>query len=78
MVSDTKVLVVILNYKTPQLTLNLVDALKKIHYQSFDIIVIDNNSPDESAKTLGQYADAKGYVFYANHINAGYAAGNNT
>jgi len=68
---------VILNYKTPQLTLNLVEALKKIHYQAFDIMVIDNNSPDDSAGILGKWAEDKGFIFYANHVNVGYAAGNN-
>lgn len=74
---EPKVLIVILNYKTPQLTLNLVDALKKIHYQAFDIMVIDNDSPDDSAKILGKYAQEKGFILYSNHVNAGYAAGNN-
>lgn len=74
---EPKVLVVILNYKTPQLTLNLVDALKKIHYQAFDIMVIDNDSPDDSAEILGKCAQEKGFIFYPNHVNTGYAAGNN-
>lgn len=74
---EPKVLIVILNYKTPQLTLNLVEALKKIHYQAFDIMVIDNNSPDDSADILEKWAEDKGFIFYANHVNAGYAAGNN-
>lgn len=74
---EPKILIVILNYKTPQLTLNLVDALKKIHYQSFDIMVIDNNSPDDSAEILGKYAQEKEFILYLNHVNAGYAAGNN-
>ena len=77
MISEPKVLVVILNYKTPQLTLNLVDALKTIHYQAFDIMVVDNNSPDDSAKVLQKGAENNDYLFYANHVNAGYAAGNN-
>lgn len=75
--NEPKVLVVILNYKTPQLTLDLVDSLKKINYHQFSIMVIDNASPDDSARILSEYADDKGYIFYANHINAGYAAGNN-
>lgn len=74
---EPKVLVMILNYKTPQLTLNLVDALKTIHYQAFDIMVVDNNSPDDSAKVLQKGAENNDYLFYANHVNAGYAAGNN-
>lgn len=70
-------LVVILNYKTSQLTLDLIDSLKRINYHQFSIMVIDNASPDDSAQILSEYADVKGYIFYANHINAGYATGNN-
>lgn len=77
MTLEPQVLIVILNYKTPQLTLNLVEALKKIHYQAFDIMVIVNNSPDDSADILEKWAEDKGFIFYANHVNAGYAAGNN-
>lgn len=72
-----RVLAVILNYKTPQLTLDLVDALKKIYYQAFDVMVIDNNSPDNSSQILKKAATKKGFIFYANHVNSGYAAGNN-
>ena len=57
--NEPKVLVVILNYKTPQLTLDLVDSLKKINYHQFSIMVIDNASPDDSARILSEYADDK-------------------
>jgi GT2 family glycosyltransferase len=77
MEAEPMVLAVILNYKTPQLTLDLIDSLKKINYHRLSIMVIDNNSPDDSADILAKYADEKGYSFHANHVNSGYAAGNN-
>lgn len=76
-IDEPRVLVVILNYKTPQLTLDLVDALKKIYYQAFDVMVIDNNSPDNSSQILKKASIKKDFIFYVNHVNSGYAAGNN-
>lgn len=75
--NEARILVIILNYKTPQLTLNLVDSLNNINYHLFDIMVIDNNSPDNSGEGLKQFAAEKGYLFYQNNVNTGYAAGNN-
>ena len=40
-------------------------------------MVVDNNSPNESAMALAAKSKEKGYIFYANSSNAGYAAGNN-
>ena len=72
-----KVLIVILNYKTYQMTLALIDQLKNLDYPSFEIMVVDNCSPNESVRALEQYANLKGYILYENNKNAGYAVGNN-
>lgn len=77
MKSEAKVLIVILNYNTPELTLKLVDSLKRLNYKPYDVMVIDNCSPDDSTKILAKYSRKKGYIFYANKQNTGYAAGNN-
>lgn len=74
---NSKVLIVILNYKTYNMTLDLIEQLKVINYASSSILVIDNCSPNESALILGQYAEMKGYIFYKNDRNSGYASGNN-
>ncbi|MEO2263763.1 glycosyltransferase family 2 protein [Dorea sp. YH-dor228] len=75
---EPKVSILILNYLTYQDTLNLIDMAKmKIGYRNYDIIVVDNASPNESAQILEEKSHEKGYFFIANPINSGYAAGNN-
>lgn len=73
-----RVLIVILNYGTYDLTIKMVEELKAaLDYENYSIIVIDNDSPNESPEVLSKMADEKGFIFCANKTNAGYAAGNN-
>lgn len=74
---EPKVLIVILNYKTYRLTIDLIRQLKNIRYKNFDCMVIDNNSPNESKEILNEYSKKLNYIFYANSDNSGYATGNN-
>lgn len=73
------VLTVILNYKTYQMTLNLIDALRGITSTSFifDVLVVDNASGNESAEVLEKAAEEKQFIFISNPTNTGYATGNN-
>ena len=73
-----KVLIVILNYGTYELTLNLIKDLRTdLDYDNYSIMVVDNCSPNESAKVLEEKKVEMDYIFYANEENSGYAAGNN-
>lgn len=72
-----KVLVVILNYKTYEMTVELINQLNGLDHSLFDICVIDNASPNESADVLSGLSEKLGFIFFKNSINAGYAAGNN-
>lgn len=72
-----KVLIVILNYGTYDLTINLIKELNKLDYKNYSIIVVDNCSPNESANVLREKSKELNYLFIANTKNAGYAAGNN-
>lgn len=72
-----KVLAVILNYGTYELTLKLIAELRNVRYSELDILVVDNCSPNESAQVLRENANNKKYIFIANNSNLGYAAGNN-
>lgn len=73
-----KVLIVILNYGTYDLTIKLIKELHDdLDYENYNIMVVDNCSPNESAKVLEEKSAEMEYIFYANKINAGYAAGNN-
>lgn len=75
--SQPKVIIVILNYRTYELTIELIKKLKDLSYENYDIMVVDNCSPNESAKVLEERSKKRDYLFYANKTNAGYAAGNN-
>ena len=73
-----KVLIVILNYGTYEMTIHLIKEVKKnLAYTNYSIMVVDNYSPNESAKVLEKFSKELGYYFFANKNNSGYAAGNN-
>lgn len=72
------VLVVILNYGTYDLTINLINELRvDLDYKNYSIMVVDNCSPNESAEVLEDKSKEMNFIFYANKTNAGYATGNN-
>ncbi len=72
------VLIVILNYGTYDLTINLIKELRvNLDYENYSIMVVDNCSPNESAEVLEAKSKEMGFIFYANKVNAGYAVGNN-
>ncbi len=76
--TQPKVLVVILNYGTYDLTINLITELRqKLDYENYAVMVVDNCSPNESAEVLEAKSKEMDFIFYANKRNAGYAAGNN-
>ena len=76
--TQPKVLIVILNYGTFEMTINLIKQLQAdLEYENYSIMVVDNCSPNESAEVLEEKSHELNYIFYANKTNAGYAAGNN-
>ena len=67
--------VVIVNYNQKELTLNCLKSLSKITYPNIQIIVIDNNSEDDSAKVIAsEYPKIK---LVRNKENTGFTGGNN-
>lgn len=76
--ANFSVLIVILNYQTYQLTLELIESIRKtIVYPCFDIMVVDNCSPNESGTPLARRKAELGFELIVNDVNSGYAAGNN-
>lgn len=71
--------IIILNYNTYQMTIDLVNSLSKIcQAGSYEIIVVDNASPNASAIMLQkEEARNKRFTFLKSKTNGGYAAGNN-
>lgn len=73
-----KVSIIILNYKTYQDTLNVIDEIHaKLNYQNFDIIVVDNDSPNESYNELSAMSEKMNFYLVKSGKNGGYAFGNN-
>jgi GT2 family glycosyltransferase len=70
-----KVVIIILNWNRAQDTIECIESVKKLSYQNYEVIVIDNNSKDNSADLIRKrYADI---TLIINSQNMGFAAGNN-
>ena len=71
------VAIIILNYKAWRDTLNEVKLLNKVLInQEYQIIIVDNCSPDESYSYLKKYNHGQ-YILIKSDKNGGYAYGNN-
>lgn len=69
-----KVSVIIVNYNSGEWLKKCVNALQQSDYPFIEIVIVDNNSKDDSIKEIEQYNDI---VFYKSDVNLGYSAGNN-
>lgn len=73
-----KIAVAILNYNSWKETLNEAEmCYKYLGIPYSDIIIIDNDSSNDSAINLKKISDDKGYIFLKSEHNDGYASGNN-
>lgn len=73
---NEKVSIILLNYKGTKDTLECVESLEKIKYDNFDIIIVDNDSPDDSYEVLKEKLDSK-HILIKSEDNGGFAKGNN-
>ena len=70
--------IVILNYKTWELTLDMITHIRSIRdFDICDILVVDNKSPNDSEIELRKDAVKRGYTIIETGENKGYAYGNN-
>lgn len=77
-----KVGIVILNYKSYRDTIRLISDLQKQKGDIFlEIVVVDNDSPNESVGEIDKYLSSTEFIynvyFIKNACNSGYAKGNN-
>jgi GT2 family glycosyltransferase len=70
-----KVYIVILNYNSYDDTAECIDSLKNIDYPNYSIVIVDNNSTDESQQKLRE--NFKDIYMIFSESNRGYANGNN-
>ena len=69
--------IVIVNYQTFELTKNTINSIFEYEYPfSYEVLVVDNASNDDSLAKLQQYFDDR-VKFIASSENNGFAAGNN-
>src|SRR5690349_14917920 len=66
--------IILLNMNQPQLTIACIDSLKKATYTRKEIIVVDQNSADNSVELL---SGIPGIVFIPSAVNLGFTGGNN-
>ncbi len=74
---NPQVTIVIVNWNGWEDTIECLDSLYKINYPNFDVIVVDNNSQDDSVKRIKDYAKGKKLKLMENKENYGFAEGNN-
>ncbi len=67
--------IITVNYNHAGVTCDFIESLTKITYPNFEIIVVDNASPDEGPGLIKQ--KYPGVMLVQNPINYGFAAGNN-
>jgi GT2 family glycosyltransferase len=75
MVQIPKVFIVILNFNSYEDTAECIKSIKNIDYSNYEIIVIDNNSVDESVEKIKH--NFKDVRLIVSESNKGYASGNN-
>lgn len=74
-----KIAFVILQYKAVEETKKCVDSIRKfIDTDEYSIIIVDNNSPDDSYDVICRYCgESKDVVILKSNENLGFAKGNN-
>src|SRR5208282_6405000 len=76
-------LIVILNYRTPQLTVDCLHSLAKVRHEvdGTRVMVLDNGSGDDSPRRIAEAIAANGWGEWATlrllEKNLGFAGGNN-
>ena len=77
---EEKVYIIVLNYINYEDTIKCLDSLQMLLYPSYQIILVDNASPNESVYALRTYMTSEeksNIVFLPLQKNLGYAGGNN-
>ena len=57
-------------YKRPQILLNQLQLLAQQTYADFEVVISDND-PDQSARTIIESSNDKRFKYYANEVNLG-------
>jgi GT2 family glycosyltransferase len=78
---DSELAVIVLNYRTPELTLDCLASLETEVDGNLRVVVVDNDSRDGSAERFERVVSERGWSSWAqvlrSPINGGFAAGTN-
>lgn len=69
------VYILVLNWCSYEDVLCCIDAIRKLEYQNYKVVLIDNASPDQSGESLRKQFPE--YAYLQTGRNLGYAGGNN-
>lgn len=75
-IATPSVVIVVVNFRTPEETIACVESLKTLRYGNMRIVVVENASGDDSAEILKSGLPEDVTLFLAEE-NGGYTAGNN-
>lgn len=73
--NEPLVYIIVLNYNGYADTIECVESLEKIHYKNYKLLIVDNNSTDNSYEILKN--KCRQHTVVRTSKNLGYAAGNN-
>ncbi|WP_333646093.1 glycosyltransferase family 2 protein [Lacrimispora sp.] len=77
MMEEAFIGIVLVNYNGVKDTIECIDSLKKMTYSNYRIIVVDNNSSDNSLKILHEKKEEIDFELLELNENKGFSAGNN-
>jgi len=77
-----RLLIIIINYKTPKLVCDALESLdKQINVSTDKVVIVDNNSQDNSISEINNFIEQKGWTAWvsviSSSVNGGFSAGNN-
>lgn len=67
--------IVAVNYDHPKVTCDFVESLHKVTYPNFEVIIVDNKSPNDDPHIIKDHYP--NVILYESQINYGFAGGNN-
>ena len=76
-----KIGIVVLNYMTYKLTIDLLSHIGNLNYKNYFVVVVDNNSTNNSYKEIENYLQKNEFeyniILLSSNKNGGYSYGNN-
>lgn len=75
LIMSPKVCIILVNYKSANLSIECVNSILQITYQNYEIIIVDNNSQDDSIDKLKKKYNTKVHIVESKE-NLGFSGGN--